>query len=106
MTDHPIYFRLSGGWTLWKITRHVGHFVKIADITFRKIYGNAAFPASHWLILFDAFYWTNSKAFRFIAFCALCFYAGRIDNEIGLVISCFKELLAEFVRSILFTIDI
>ena len=57
---------------VWKITRHVDHFVKIADKTLRKICGNAAFPASHWPILFGASYWSNSKAFIFVAFCALC----------------------------------
>ena len=61
---------------VWKITRHVDNFVKIADKTIRKICGNAAFPASHWPILFSASYLSTLKAFIFIAFCALCFYAG------------------------------
>ena len=53
---------------VWKITRNVGHFVKIADKTLRKICGNAAFPPSHWPIHFGASYWLNLKAFIFIAF--------------------------------------
>merc|ERR1719422_1715479 len=53
---------------VWKITRHVDHFVEIADKTLRKICGNAAFPASHWPILFAASYWSNLRAFIFIAF--------------------------------------
>ena len=53
---------------VWKITRHVDNFVKIADKTLRKICGNAAFPPSHWPIHFAASYWSNLRAFIFIAF--------------------------------------
>ena len=67
---------------VWKITRNVGHFVKIADKTLRKICGNAAFPASHWLIHFGASYWSNLKAFIFLAFGALC----EVEDNTNLLI--------------------
>ena len=69
---------------VWKITRHVDHFVKIADKTLRKICGNAAFPASHWPILFGASYLSNLKAFIFIAFCALWFNSQLKCQYIGI----------------------